>query len=82
MSRPLKNRRLAKHMPNPSKSTKVIEEPSDEERRAFLDAIPARLFGTQYLFAWNCVMQEYLLVETIERVVDGHSFEAEIVPFN
>jgi hypothetical protein len=80
MSRPLKNRRLSSSMYQPS--TKATEAPSDAERRVFLDAIPARLFGERYLFAWHCAARQFILCETTEHVEDGHAFGAEVVPFN
>jgi hypothetical protein len=82
MSRLLKNRRLSSNMHHSSKSTTAIEAPSDAERRAFLGAIPPRLFGKRYLFAWHCLAREFILCETTEHVEDGHAFDAEVVPFN
>lgn len=65
-----------------SRATKASDAPTDEERAAFLDAIPPRIFGERYVFAWNCSMHEYLLVQTTEYVTDGSVFHAHVLPFN
>lgn len=63
---------------NPSKSTKATEPPTDAERAAFLGAIPPRIFGERYFFAWHGGVKG----ETTEHVENGHAFTAHLLPFN
>lgn len=70
------------HQQNPSKSTKATEPPTEQDRAAFLAAIPPRIFGERHFFAWHGGVQQFVLCETTELVEDGRAFAAYLLPFN